>query len=66
MNSETKLLFEKEVKLLLLEKAYSNANTILTSHSHELNALADVFMEHETLTESGIKNYLAQVKSSNS
>jgi ATP-dependent Zn protease len=38
----------------------------LTSHSHELNALADVFMEHETLTESEIKNYLAEVKSSNS
>jgi ATP-dependent Zn protease len=67
MNSETKLLFEKEVKLLLLEKAYSNANTILISHSHELNALvADVFMEHETLTESEINNFLAQVKSSNS
>jgi ATP-dependent Zn protease len=55
MNSETKLLFEKVIKLLLLGKAYSNENTILTSHSHELDAPADALMDHETLAESEIK-----------
>ncbi|XP_047174737.1 ATP-dependent zinc metalloprotease FTSH 4, mitochondrial-like [Vigna umbellata] len=61
MSSETRLLIEKEVKQLL-EKAYNNAKTILTTHSKEHHALADALLEHETLTGTQIKALLAEVR----
>ncbi|KAK8523320.1 hypothetical protein V6N13_113269 [Hibiscus sabdariffa] len=62
MSTETRLLIEKEVKYLL-ERAYNNAKTILTTHWKEHHALANALLEHETLTGSQIKAMLAQVKS---
>ncbi|KAJ4833792.1 ATP-dependent zinc metalloprotease FTSH 4, mitochondrial [Turnera subulata] len=62
MSTETRLLIEKEVKFLL-ERAYNNAKTILTTHSKELYALANALLEQETLTGSQIKALLAQVNS---
>ncbi|TKY57981.1 ATP-dependent zinc metalloprotease FTSH 4 [Spatholobus suberectus] len=62
MSSETRLLIEKEVKQFL-ERAYSNAKTILTTHNKELHALANALLEHETLTGSQIKTLLAHVRS---
>ncbi|WVY92307.1 hypothetical protein V8G54_037821 [Vigna mungo] len=61
MSSETRLLIEKEVKQLL-EKAYNNAKTILTTHSKEHHALANALLEHETLTGTQIKTLLAEVR----
>ncbi|XP_027353632.1 ATP-dependent zinc metalloprotease FTSH 4, mitochondrial-like isoform X1 [Abrus precatorius] len=62
MSSETRLLIEKEVKNLL-ERAYNNAKTILTTHHKEHHALANALLEHETLTGSQIKALLANVRS---
>ncbi|CAN4119249.1 unnamed protein product [Withania somnifera] len=62
MSTETRLLIEKEVKALL-ERAYNNAKTILTTHNKELHALANALLEKETLTGSQIKALLTQVKS---
>ncbi|XP_022754665.1 ATP-dependent zinc metalloprotease FTSH 4, mitochondrial-like [Durio zibethinus] len=62
MSTETRLLIEKEVKYLL-ERAYNNAKTILTTYSKEHHALANALLEHETLTGSQIKALLAQVNS---
>ncbi|XP_060169435.1 ATP-dependent zinc metalloprotease FTSH 4, mitochondrial-like isoform X2 [Lycium barbarum] len=62
MSTETRLLIEKEVKELL-ERAYNNAKTILTTHNKELHALANALLEQETLTGAQIKALLAQVKS---
>ncbi|KAK8660800.1 hypothetical protein V6N13_051709 [Hibiscus sabdariffa] len=62
MSTETRLLIEKEVKSLL-ERAYNNAKTILTTRRKEHYALANALLEHETLTGSQIKAMLAQVKS---
>ncbi|MBA0703439.1 hypothetical protein Golax_015761, partial [Gossypium laxum] len=49
MSTETRLLIEKEVRELL-ERAYNNAKTILTTHCKEHYALANALLEHETLT----------------
>ncbi|XP_004497735.1 ATP-dependent zinc metalloprotease FTSH 4, mitochondrial-like [Cicer arietinum] len=57
MSSETRLLIEKEVKNLL-QRAYNNAKTILTTHEKELHALANALLEHETLTGSQIKDLI--------
>jgi ATP-dependent metalloprotease len=62
MSSETRLLIENEVKYLL-ERAYNNAHTILTTREKELHAIANALLEHETLTGSQIKDILAKVKS---
>ncbi|KAJ8512625.1 hypothetical protein OPV22_003059 [Ensete ventricosum] len=62
MSTETRLLIEKEMKDLL-ETAYNNAKTILTTHNKELHALANALLEHETLSGAQIKNLLAQVNS---
>ncbi|RRT56156.1 hypothetical protein B296_00035197 [Ensete ventricosum] len=62
MSTETRLLIEKEMKDLL-ERAYNNAKTILTTHNKELHALANALLEHETLSGAQIKNLLAQVNS---
>ncbi|KAI3841092.1 hypothetical protein MKW92_004695 [Papaver armeniacum] len=53
MDAETK----REVRHLL-EKAYNNAKTILTTHINELHALADALVEKETLTGSQINALL--------
>ncbi|KAK5783296.1 hypothetical protein PVK06_037804 [Gossypium arboreum] len=44
----TRLFIEKEVRELL-ERAYDNTKTILTTHRKEHNALANALLEHETL-----------------
>lgn len=62
MSTETRLLIEKEVKVLL-DRAYNNAKTILTTHSKELYALAGALIERETLTGNEIKDLLAKVSS---
>ncbi|KAI5404055.1 variant 3 [Lathyrus oleraceus] len=62
MSSETRLLIEKEVKNLL-ERAYNNAKTILTTHDKELHALANALLEHETLTGSQINDLVRKLKS---
>lgn len=61
MSSETRLLIEEEVKGLL-ERAYNNAKTILTTQSRELYALAAALLEHETLSGSQIKDLLDKLK----
>ncbi|ONK59278.1 uncharacterized protein A4U43_C08F4810 [Asparagus officinalis] len=61
MSTETRLLIEEEVKELL-ERAYNNAKTILTTHSKELDALANALLEKETLTGAQIKSLLAQAR----
>ncbi|KAE8676108.1 ATP-dependent zinc metalloprotease FTSH 4 [Hibiscus syriacus] len=58
----TKHIIEKEVKYLM-ERAYNNAKTILTTYSKEHHALANALLEHETLTGAQIKALLAQVNS---
>ncbi|KAI3875635.1 hypothetical protein MKX03_026038 [Papaver bracteatum] len=60
MSTKTRLLIEKEVKELL-DRAYSNAKTILTTHSIELHALANALLLKETLTGAQIKALLDQV-----
>ncbi|KAK9101325.1 hypothetical protein Scep_024755 [Stephania cephalantha] len=60
MSTKTRLLIEKEVKELL-DTAYDNAKTILTTYSKEHHALANALLEHETLTGRQIKALLEQV-----
>ncbi|XP_058068679.1 ATP-dependent zinc metalloprotease FTSH 4, mitochondrial-like isoform X2 [Magnolia sinica] len=62
MSTETRLLIEEEVRQLL-DRAYNNAKTILTTHSKELHALANALLAQETLTGSQIKSLLAQLNS---
>ncbi|KAK9699753.1 hypothetical protein RND81_08G194000 [Saponaria officinalis] len=62
MSTETRLLIEQEVRVLL-ESAYNNAKTILVTHNKELHALADSLLKNETLTGAQIKDLLAQVNS---
>ncbi|TKY74902.1 ATP-dependent zinc metalloprotease FTSH 4 [Spatholobus suberectus] len=62
MSPETRLLIQKEVKNLV-DRAYNNAKTILTTHDKELYALANALLEHETLTGSQIKTLLEKVRS---
>lgn len=62
MSTETRLLIEKEVRDLL-ERAYNNAKTILTTYHKEHHALANALLEHETLGGSQIKALLARVNS---
>lgn len=61
MSTETRLLIEQEVKFLL-EQAYNNAKTILTTNSKELHALANALLKDETLTGSQIKDLLVKVR----
>ncbi|KAL1833232.1 ATP-dependent zinc metalloprotease FTSH 4, mitochondrial [Daucus carota subsp. sativus] len=62
MSTETRLLIEEEVRELL-ETAYNNAKTILTTHEKELHALANALLERETLSGNQIKALLAQLNS---
>lgn len=62
MSTETRLLIEEEVRKLL-DRAYNNAKTILTTHEKELHALASALLEHETLSGNQIKTLLAQINS---
>ncbi|XP_042509020.1 ATP-dependent zinc metalloprotease FTSH 4, mitochondrial-like isoform X2 [Macadamia integrifolia] len=62
MSTETRLLIEEEVRELL-DRAYNNAKTILTTHNKELHALANALLEQETLTGHQIKALLGQVNS---
>ncbi|KAK9714678.1 hypothetical protein RND81_06G111500 [Saponaria officinalis] len=62
MSTETRLLIEQEVRVLL-ERAYNNAKTILVTHNKELHALADSLLKNETLTGAQIKDLLVQVNS---
>ncbi|RZC52967.1 hypothetical protein C5167_021394 [Papaver somniferum] len=55
MDTETK----REVRKLL-DRAYNNAKTILTTHSNELHTLADALLEKETLTGSQINALLGK------
>ncbi|XP_021303895.1 ATP-dependent zinc metalloprotease FTSH 5, mitochondrial [Sorghum bicolor] len=63
MSGQTSGVIDKEVKEIL-EKAYNNAKTILTTHDKELHALANALLEHETLSGAQIKKLLAQVDKS--
>lgn len=63
MSGQTSGVIDKEVKEIL-EKAYNNAKTILTTHNKELHALANALLEHETLSGAQIKKLLAQVDKS--
>ncbi|XP_010472640.1 PREDICTED: ATP-dependent zinc metalloprotease FTSH 4, mitochondrial [Camelina sativa] len=62
MSTETRLLIEREVKLLL-EKAYNNAKNILTVYNKELHALANALLQHETLSGKQIKEMLTDLNS---
>ncbi|XP_018489950.1 ATP-dependent zinc metalloprotease FTSH 4, mitochondrial [Raphanus sativus] len=62
MSTETRLLIEREVRLLL-EKAYNNAKTILTVYNKELHALANALLHNETLSGKQIKELLADLNS---
>ncbi|CAI9090434.1 OLC1v1025204C1 [Oldenlandia corymbosa var. corymbosa] len=62
LSPDTGLLIEEEVRQLL-ETAYNNAKTILTTHNKELHTLANALLEHETLCRSQINNLLAQSNS---
>ncbi|CAF2049350.1 unnamed protein product [Brassica napus] len=62
MSTETRLLIESEVRLLL-EKAYNNAKTILTVYNKELHALANALLRNETLSGKQIKELLADLNS---
>ncbi|PIN06831.1 AAA+-type ATPase containing the peptidase M41 domain [Handroanthus impetiginosus] len=62
MSTKTRQLIEQEVRELL-DEAYNNAKTILTTNNKELHALANALLEHETLTGSQIQAILAQVNS---
>ncbi|CAL5096586.1 unnamed protein product [Urochloa decumbens] len=63
MSTQTRGMIDKEVKDIL-ERAYNNAKTILTTHDKELHVLANALLEHETLSGAQIKNLLAQVNKS--
>ncbi|KAK9742001.1 hypothetical protein RND81_03G142600 [Saponaria officinalis] len=62
MSTETRLLIEQEVRVLL-ETAYNNAKNILVTHNKELHALADSLLKNETLTGAQIKDLLVKVNS---
>ncbi|XP_013744037.2 ATP-dependent zinc metalloprotease FTSH 4, mitochondrial [Brassica napus] len=62
MSTETRLLIEREVKLLL-EKAYNNARNILTVYNKELHALANALLQNETMSGKQIKELLADLNS---
>ncbi|TVT99029.1 hypothetical protein EJB05_55659 [Eragrostis curvula] len=64
MSTETRGLIEQEVKEIL-EKAYNNAKTILTTHDKELHTLANALLEHETLSGAQIKKLLAHENKNN-
>ncbi|KAM0933547.1 putative peptidase M41, AAA+ ATPase domain, ATPase, AAA-type, core, peptidase, FtsH [Dioscorea sansibarensis] len=61
MSTKTRQLIDEEVKNLV-QRAYDNAKTILTTHNKELHALASALLEHETLTGAQIMNLLTQLK----
>jgi ATP-dependent metalloprotease len=60
LSGQTVALVDDKVKDLL-DKAYKNAEKIVTAHSQELHVLGDALLQHGTLTGDQIKQLVHQV-----
>ena len=57
ISNETALLIDSEIRALV-DGAYEKAKSILTTHRHQLTALAEALLEYETLSGDEIKALL--------